>query len=212
MNGTGQTIHPRSTHKPALHFVCMSDYERQVKLAAKGLAERDNSPMSNAVTTPEEFYEVMAAAVLDAIDLPALLERVAKAERELEIVREALSLADAAAKNARHKPMINGEAPEESSITSILSGADAGRGPRGTQNPRPISLPNNPEHNDPVGEQRRVPEAPPRLNRSRQTKPPPRRPPNRKGRASRRALVNHLSLFVWRRLLPPRSPLRRAGT
>ena len=80
----------------------MSDYEWQVQLAAKGLRERDNHPMPKSVTTPEGFYEVMAGAALDSIDLRALLERVARAERELETLREGLRKADIEAENARH--------------------------------------------------------------------------------------------------------------
>jgi len=60
-----------------------------VGLAAKGLRERDNHPMPKSVTTPEAFYEVMARAALDAMGLPALLERVARAERKLNITDEA---------------------------------------------------------------------------------------------------------------------------
>lgn len=69
----------------------MSDYERLVELAAKGLAERDNHPMPQSVTTPEEFYEVMAGAALDAIGLRELLEEVevARARQELTIRDEA---------------------------------------------------------------------------------------------------------------------------
>ena len=78
----------------------MSHYEWQVELAAKGMADRYSYPMPQSVTTPKAFYEVMAAAALDAIDLPALLERVTRAERELEIIHEALRRADTEAKNA----------------------------------------------------------------------------------------------------------------
>ena len=67
-----------------------------MKLAAKGLAERARRPMP--VMTDKAFYEVMAAAALDAMDLPALLERVTRAERELEIVQVALTRADTEAK------------------------------------------------------------------------------------------------------------------
>ena len=81
----------------------MSDYEWLVELAAKGLRGADNHPMPKSVTTPEAFYEVMARAALEAMGLPALLERVARAERELEITGEALLQADAKAKNARHR-------------------------------------------------------------------------------------------------------------
>jgi hypothetical protein len=46
-----------------------SDYEHYVHLAAKGMAERDTYPMPKSVTTAEAFYEVMAAAALDATGL-----------------------------------------------------------------------------------------------------------------------------------------------
>jgi hypothetical protein len=80
----------------------VSDYEWRVELAAKGLRERDNHPMPKSVTTPEAFYEHMAGAALDGIDLRALLERVARAEGELETIRERLRQADIEAANARH--------------------------------------------------------------------------------------------------------------
>ena len=70
------------------------DYEWHVEMAAKGMAERDNHPMPKSVTTPEAFYEVMAGAALDGIDLRALLERVARAERELEIHRSTPATSD----------------------------------------------------------------------------------------------------------------------
>ena len=81
----------------------MLDYKRQVKLAAKGLAERDNHPMSKSVTTPEAFYEVMAGAALDAVGLRALLERLVRAERELEITQDLSRRTDADSKHARHR-------------------------------------------------------------------------------------------------------------
>jgi hypothetical protein len=80
----------------------VSDYEWWVQLAAKGLRERDNHPMPKSVATPEAFYEVMAGAALDGIDLRALLERVERAERELETIRKTLRQADIEAENARH--------------------------------------------------------------------------------------------------------------
>ena len=80
----------------------MSDYEWLVQLAAKALRERDNHPVPKSVTTPEAFYEVMAGAALDGIDLRALLDRVTRAERELETLRERLRQADIEGKNARH--------------------------------------------------------------------------------------------------------------
>lgn len=69
----------------------VSDYERLIELAAKGLAERDNHPMPKSVTTPEAFYEVMARAALVAIGLRELLEEVevTRAQQELRIPDEA---------------------------------------------------------------------------------------------------------------------------
>jgi hypothetical protein len=83
--------------------VSTAAYEWQVTLAAKGLAERDNHPIPKSVTTPEAFYEVMAAAALDATDLRALLERAPRAEQELETIQDALRQADSEAKDARHQ-------------------------------------------------------------------------------------------------------------
>ncbi len=209
---TDQAIHPRSTRTSVLHFACMSDYDWQVKLAAKGLAERDKRPMP--VMTDQAFYEVMAAAALDAIDLPALLERVTRAERELEIIKQALWRADTEAQNARHKPMTDGEASKESSVASILRGASASRGPIRTHNPRPPSpLPRDPEHSDAVDERHSLSAVPPPLNCSGKIRPPPppRKPPNRTARASRRALANKFHSLSWRKLLPLRSTFRKTG-
>jgi hypothetical protein len=49
--------------------------------------------MPEPVTTPEAFDEVMMRASLDDIRLRGILERSARAERELETIREALSQA-----------------------------------------------------------------------------------------------------------------------
>ncbi len=87
---------------PARTLFSVSDYEWLVELAVKGLAERDKYPMPESVTTPEAFYEVMARAAFDAIGLPALIEDMARAERELNSTAEALTQADAKAENARH--------------------------------------------------------------------------------------------------------------
>jgi hypothetical protein len=81
----------------------VSDYEWHVELAAKGMAERDNHPMAKSVTTPEAFYEVMARAALDAAGLRTLLERLARAERDLETTQEALRRADADSEHGRHR-------------------------------------------------------------------------------------------------------------
>jgi hypothetical protein len=80
----------------------MSDYELHVQLAAKGMAERDSHPMPESVKTPEAFYEVMAGAALDAIGLRDLLDRLERAERDLEMTYDAAREAEAKAANARH--------------------------------------------------------------------------------------------------------------
>ena len=100
--GGHPAVEPTTTRTRPLYFGCVSDYEWLVELAAKGLAERDKHRMPKSVTTPEAFYEVMARAALDAIGLPALLERVARAERDLDITQEALRQADTKAEKARH--------------------------------------------------------------------------------------------------------------
>ena len=79
------------------------DYEWHVEMAAKGMAERDNHPMPKSVATPEAFYEVMAGAALDAVGLQALLERVARAERELEITQETGKRTGVNSEHARHQ-------------------------------------------------------------------------------------------------------------
>lgn len=83
--------------------VSISDYQGYVKVAAKGMAERDNYPMPESVSTPEAFYEVMAGAALDAVGFRALVERLAQAMREPEITQELLRRADADSGHARHR-------------------------------------------------------------------------------------------------------------
>jgi hypothetical protein len=100
-NGDGMSAAPAVPARRG--GVSAAAYEWQVTLAAKGLAERDNHPMPKSVTTPEAFYEVMAAAALDATDHRALLERATRAEQELETIRHALRRADIEAKDARHQ-------------------------------------------------------------------------------------------------------------
>lgn len=190
--------HSRSDRKAvALDLVSVSDYEWQVRLAAKGLAERDKHPMPTSATTPEAFYEVMAAAALDAIGLPALQERVTRAERDLELIQDALRLADTKAKSARHRARTD-EASSESSIALILRGSGMSPGPEGvrTHNPHPSPLPRDPEQRDIVGEGRRLSTVPSPLNRSEETKPPPPswQPPNRTARSPRKALERLLAL------------------
>lgn len=60
----------------------LSDYDYLVELAAKALAERDNHPMPEWVTTPEAFYVVMAREALDAIGLLAILAQLPPLEQE----------------------------------------------------------------------------------------------------------------------------------
>ena len=81
--------------------VSISGYDQYVKVAAKGMAERDNHSMPESVTTPEAFYEVMAAAALDAVGFKALLERLTRAVREPEITQEPSRRAGARSKHAR---------------------------------------------------------------------------------------------------------------
>ena len=97
--------------------VGVSDYEWHVELAAKGLAQRDRYPMPSSVTTPEGFYEVMAGAALDATGLRDLLARVARAERNIEVIQDALRQADAKAENACHRAMTDETASSEPSIS-----------------------------------------------------------------------------------------------
>src|SRR5580704_8687199 len=49
--------------------VRLSDFERYVQLAARGLAKRETYPLPTSVKTPEAFYVVMACAALDATGL-----------------------------------------------------------------------------------------------------------------------------------------------
>jgi hypothetical protein len=83
--------------------VSISDYHRYVKVAAKGMAKRDNHPMPGFVTTPEAFYEVMAGAALDAVGFRALVQRLARAAREPEKTQEASRRPGTRSKLARHR-------------------------------------------------------------------------------------------------------------
>ncbi len=103
----------------------MSEYERLVELAAKGLAERDNHAMPKSVTTPEDFYEIMAGAALDAIGLRELLEEVevARAQQDLTIPDEAPSgplNADAPAARSDEPPDASLYAPNAPAATRSL--------------------------------------------------------------------------------------------
>lgn len=94
--GWVRPIHyPRCWTNPAHRLPGVSDYERLVELAAKGMAERDNHPMPKSVTTPEAFYEVMARSALDAVGLQALLEELARAEQQLNADEGLTPLVDA---------------------------------------------------------------------------------------------------------------------
>ena len=72
-----------------------------MKLAAHGMAGRDNYPMPKSVTTPEMFYEVMAGAALDAIDFRALLGHLERANQQLQITQEDSRLAETVREDAR---------------------------------------------------------------------------------------------------------------
>jgi len=86
--------------------VSASDYKRYVKVAAKGMAERDNQPMPESVTTPEAFYEAMAGAALDAIGPGALLGVTSRKRREPDLTQEPRGRPDANSKRARHRRLI----------------------------------------------------------------------------------------------------------
>ena len=68
--------------EPTRRLPGVSDFDYLVQLAAKALAERDNHPMPQSVTTREAFYDVMARAALDGIGLEALLAELPQAEQE----------------------------------------------------------------------------------------------------------------------------------
>jgi hypothetical protein len=72
------------THHDA---VTMSEYGRYVEASAKGIAERDTYPMPRSVATRKAFYEIMADAALEAIDLRSLMESLPRADRQLKIGR-----------------------------------------------------------------------------------------------------------------------------
>jgi hypothetical protein len=80
------------------------DYQWHVEMAAKGMAERDSHPMPVFATTPKAFYGVMAGAALEAIGLPDLLERVERAEQELNIPRRTVEGTDVNSERTRRKP------------------------------------------------------------------------------------------------------------
>ena len=186
-----------------LHFSFVSDYEWHVQLAAKGLAERDNRPMPPSVSTPEEFYQVMAAAALDAIGFRDLLERVARAERNLEMTFDALRVADAKVESARHRKMTGEADCSESTIATILRGVSTGHGPERTRphHPRVSPLPTDPERCDTVGKRRRLSAESSSVNRSAETRSfeHSRRPPNRTPQGSPRALAKVRALVARRR-------------
>ena len=106
----------------------VSEYERLVELAAKGLAERDNHPMPRSVTTPGEFYEVMAGAALDAIGLRELLDEVeaSREQRELTVPADATVPV-----NADAAPLLGEELPDDpgSSLNAPVTTRDVWEDP-----------------------------------------------------------------------------------
>lgn len=109
------------------HRVSVSDYEWHVQLAAKGIADRSAYPIPKSVTTAEAFYQIMAGAAVDATGLWTLLERVARAESDLEIIQDALRHADAKAAKARHRAMTDTAASLDFSVPSVSMQVDAER-------------------------------------------------------------------------------------
>ena len=57
----------------------------------RGWPGGDSRPTPRSVTTPEAFYEVLARAALDAIGLRAILEDLARADKELNIIADEAS-------------------------------------------------------------------------------------------------------------------------
>jgi hypothetical protein len=94
----------RSTPTPApparQDVVGASEYGQYLKMAAQGMAERDNYPMPKSVTTPEMFYEVMARAALDAIDFRLLLGQLERANQQLRSSQETSRLSDTRAEDS----------------------------------------------------------------------------------------------------------------
>ena len=91
----------------------------------EGVGRARQPPDAQVREDAEAFYEVMARAALDAIGLPALLERVARAERKVRTTDEALKReramigwATAEAENARLRAMIDDTCAERSSVTA----------------------------------------------------------------------------------------------
>jgi hypothetical protein len=76
------------------------EYGRYLKMAAQGMAERDNYPMPKSVTTPEMFYEVMARAALDAIDFRVLLGQLERANQQLRSSQETSRRSDTSAEDS----------------------------------------------------------------------------------------------------------------
>lgn len=183
---------------PAHKLAYVSDIEWQVQLAAKGISERDNRLMPKSVTTPEAFYKLMAAAALDAIGLPDLLQRLERAERELEIIQEAFGEADAKAKSARHQAITDDAASSESTIASILRGASTGRGPERIRihDQRTGTLQTHPVQSETVDQRRRLSTVPSPVQRSGGTEPPVPscQPAKRTARGSRSALAKFLAI------------------
>jgi hypothetical protein len=93
----------RATLEALTHqdVVNSSECEQYVKLAASGMAQRDNYPMPRSVTTPQAFYEIMAGAALDAIDFPALLGRLEQTKQQLLVTQEILRLAESNSEDSR---------------------------------------------------------------------------------------------------------------
>jgi hypothetical protein len=142
-----------------------TEYEWHVTMAAKGMAERDNYPMPKSVTTPAAFYEIMAEAALEAAGLRGLLERVARAERELDHLQDALRNAESQTEAARHRVSAAAAVAEETAPAPAVPAP-----PPSATTPGPMTTP-GPTSSEPItpvpapepterGNRRRIPGLP----------------------------------------------------
>jgi hypothetical protein len=189
----------------------VSDYKYRVQLAAKGLAEREHHPLPESATTREAFYEVMATAALEAIDLAGLLERAERAERELAVIREALGRADVEAKSARHRAVSDEAASAQSSIECILGSATIGADDGATtHDPCSHLPPADLKESVTVGNPRRtsVVHAPVRRPGDSKREMPSCQPPRQ--RTGRRRTLTNCRLLIRRQRRQAASDLRHA--
>ena len=94
-------LNPAPAQPARQDVVGASGYGQYLKMAARGMAERDDYPMPKSVTTAERFYEVMARAALDAIDFRVLLGQLERANQQLHITQDVLRLSETSAEDSR---------------------------------------------------------------------------------------------------------------